>query len=79
MPDEDATQTHARSHPSLTSSDIDEGRFPPGTLLNQWYRVVNVIGRGGMGEVYRANDLILGQPVALKFLPVEMAREPLPE
>jgi serine/threonine-protein kinase len=60
---------------STVSGNEDEGRFVPGTLVAGRYRVIGLLGRGGMGEVYRATDLTLGQSVALKFLPEDAARD----
>jgi len=88
LPDSFATQTVAIAAPpkagsgtsaaaaarsSHSSHTRSQGRFPPGTLLGGRYRVVDMLGKGGMGEVYRADDLSLDQPVALKFLPEALA------
>ncbi len=61
--------------PELTARETSESSLVGRKVSH--YRVLGILGGGGMGLVYKGEDLKLDRPVALKFLPEEIATDPL--
>jgi serine/threonine-protein kinase len=73
----DAFESGVTNFAGTRRAPTSANRFAPGSIIAGRYRLVALLGKGGMGEVYRAEDLTLDQPVALKFLPDTVAADEL--
>lgn len=67
----------AGGHNSLSGQHGEPGESVPPTVLAERYAIESVLGRGGMGIVYKGRHLLMDRPVAIKMLHPEYAEDEL--
>ena len=73
---ETAYPSHHTNCPKDGALLIDRRELDPGTVIRGKYRIVRLLGRGGMGTVYLAQHILLGRLRALKFISSELSPDP---
>ncbi len=62
--------------PETVPTRTEDGTLPPGTLVSHTYRILELVARGGMGEVYRAVHEVQQTEHAVKTILPELASDP---
>jgi len=72
-PDSPTLAGAPRTSQTSFASTLDQSEFPPGTILGQRYEILQTLGRGGMGAVYKARDREVNRIIALKVIRPDLA------
>ena len=68
---------HPSGRTGSQAREVDAGRpLEPGTELGSRYRIESLLGKGGMGAVYKAHDAELNRTIALKVIRADLASHP---
>src|SRR5664279_4332630 len=67
--------SHHKTCPTDGALLIESSELEPGLVIRGKYRIVHLLGRGGMGTVYLAEHIMLGRQRALKFISSELAQD----
>jgi serine/threonine protein kinase/Tol biopolymer transport system component len=70
-----ASPSHSEPQPVTAAEGLHSPRLSPGFAIGQ-YQIQSLLDVGGMGEVYRARDTILGRDVAIKILARDLCSDP---
>ena len=68
LPNRAPQNPNAQKPAQQNAFNSSDGNLPPGTIIDGRYRIVNILGFGGLAVVYRATHLRLGREIAIKVM-----------